>query len=142
MCYFTWLISDNLSLPCCTFVQICDAFSANRYPFPEETVSQKRMHQEVTARLRELHTTNEAGERRRDSLIDEHVARSLAKWSTLVRREKAIYHTMNKLSIDVTSKVLIAEVWVPVDAVPQIQQVLNDTAVQSNTQVLGTGQHL
>ena len=42
-------------------VQICEAFSANRYPFPEESSRQRQMNAEVTARLRELQTTIEAG---------------------------------------------------------------------------------
>ena len=42
-------------------VQICEAFGANRYPFPEEPARQRQMNAEVTARLRELHTTIEAG---------------------------------------------------------------------------------
>lgn len=45
----------------CT-LQICEAFGANRYPFPEEPARQRQMNAEVTARLRELHTTIEAGE--------------------------------------------------------------------------------
>lgn len=43
-------------------VQICEAFGANRYPFPEEPARQRQMNAEVTARLRELHTTIEAGQ--------------------------------------------------------------------------------
>lgn len=43
-------------------MQICDAYNANRYPFPEEPARQRQMNGEVTARLRELHTTIEAGE--------------------------------------------------------------------------------
>lgn len=112
--------------------KICDAFGANRYPFPEDPTRQKQMHAEVTARLRELHTTNEAGERRRDALIND-IACCLDGWTSMVRREKAIYHTMNKLCIDVTSKVLIAEVWMPDSAVPSIQQVLDHSAANSNT---------
>ena len=42
-------------------MQICEAFSANRYPFPEEPSRQRQMNAEVTARLRELQTTIEAG---------------------------------------------------------------------------------
>jgi V-type H+-transporting ATPase subunit a len=42
-------------------MQICEAFSANRYPFPEDTSRQRQMNAEVTARLRELQTTIEAG---------------------------------------------------------------------------------
>jgi len=43
-------------------MQICEAFGANRYPFPEELARQRQMNAEVTARLRELHTTIEAGQ--------------------------------------------------------------------------------
>lgn len=85
-------------------MQICDAFNANRYPFPDDATRQRQMHAEVTSRLRELHTTNEAGERRREAVINA-IARGLEGWTLLVRREKAVYHTMNKLSLDVTSKV-------------------------------------
>lgn len=42
-------------------MQICEAFSANRYPFPEDPARQRQMNAEVTARLRELQTTIEAG---------------------------------------------------------------------------------
>ena len=42
-------------------LQICEAFGANRYPFPEEGTRQRQMNAEVTARLRELQTTIEAG---------------------------------------------------------------------------------
>lgn len=44
------------------YMQICEAYGANRYPFPEEPARQRQMNAEVTARLRELHTTIEAGE--------------------------------------------------------------------------------
>jgi V-type H+-transporting ATPase subunit a len=88
--------------------QICDAFNANRYPFPDDLARQRQMLTEVTSRLRELHTTNEAGERRREAVVNE-IARGLEGWTTLVRREKATFHIMNKLSLDVTCKVRAPE---------------------------------
>ena len=42
-------------------LQICEAFGANRYPFPEESSRQQQMNSEVNARLRELHSTIDAG---------------------------------------------------------------------------------
>ena len=41
--------------------QICEAYGANRYPFPEDPARRRQMMAEVTMRLRELHTTIEAG---------------------------------------------------------------------------------
>ena len=43
-------------------MQICEAFGANRYPFPEEPGRQQQMNSEVSSRLRELHSTIDAGE--------------------------------------------------------------------------------
>ncbi len=64
-------------------VQICEVFSANKYPFPEDIARQKQMATEVSGRLRELLTTNEAGERRRDVVLKE-IAYHLASWTTMV----------------------------------------------------------
>lgn len=73
------------SAACPLFIlcQICEAFAANRYPFPEDPARQRAMHGEVTARLRELHTTIEAGERHRDSVL-QNIAFNLDQWATQV----------------------------------------------------------
>lgn len=122
-------------------LQICEVYSANRHPFPEDVSRQRQMAAEVTGRLRELHTTNEAGERRRDQVLKE-IALSLDEWTVMVRKEKAVYHTMNKLSVDVTSKVLIAEAWVPTYAMQQVQDVLRNTGQLSSTQLSSVLQQL
>ena len=49
--------------------QICEAFGANRYPFPDDVPRQRSMHAEVTSRLRELHTTIEAGDMHRHNVL-------------------------------------------------------------------------
>jgi V-type H+-transporting ATPase subunit a len=86
------------------YMQICEVYGANRYPFPDDVARQRQMHAEVSGRIRELHTTNEAGERRRDAVLKD-IAINLEEWTVMVRKEKAVYHTLNKLSVDVTSKV-------------------------------------
>ncbi|KAL0422803.1 UNVERIFIED_CONTAM: V-type proton ATPase subunit a3 [Sesamum latifolium] len=52
-----------------------------------------------------------------------------------VRKEKAIYHTLNMLSIDVTKKCLVAEGWSPVFATKEIQDALHRATHDSNSQV-------
>jgi len=114
--------------------KICDAFNANRYPFPEDVTRQRSMAMEVNARVRELKSTNEAGERRRGAMLSEVVSH-LDRWITMVRREKAIFNTLNKLSVDVTSKVLIGEAWLPAVAVSRVQETLDHAASKSATQL-------
>ncbi|XLT39400.1 hypothetical protein HN873_070692 [Arachis hypogaea] len=87
-------------------LKICDAFGANRYPFSDDLGKQFHMIREVSGKLSELKTTIDVG---------------LLHWNTLVywtslRREKAIYHTLNMLSFNVTRKCLLAEGWCPVFA--------------------------
>lgn len=112
----------------------CEAFAANRYPFPEDAGRQRQMHADVTARLRELASTMEAGRRHRTAVLG-NLASSLNAWITVVRREKAVYHTLNQLSFDVTRQALVAEAWAPVDARLAIQQALQRATETSNAAV-------
>jgi V-type H+-transporting ATPase subunit a len=59
---------------------------------------------QVTTRLRELHHTIETGDRHREGVL-QTIAFNLDAWAGQVRREKAIYHTLNKLSMDASKRV-------------------------------------
>ena len=48
-----------------------------------------------------------AGERHRENVL-QSIAASLEGWAVQVKREKAVYHTLNKFSVDVTRKALPA----------------------------------
>lgn len=115
-------------------MKICEAFSASRYPFPEEISRQQQMYSEVTARLRELNTTNEVAQRHRANVL-QGIASNLKSWIVQVKREKSVYHHLNKLSIDVTRKCLVAEAWCPVMARARVQDALHTAAANANAQV-------
>ena len=51
-----------------------------------------------------FNTLHCAGERHRSGLL-QSIAGSLEAWTLQVKREKGVYHTLNKLSVDVTRKV-------------------------------------
>ena len=55
----TRTLGTDAHAPCAA--QICEAYGANRYPFPEDPARRRQMMAEVTMRLRELHTTIDAG---------------------------------------------------------------------------------
>lgn len=114
--------------------QICEAFGANRYPLPEEASRQRQMSGEISTRIRELLHTMEAGTRYRGGLLST-LGASLEGWSLQVLREKAVYHTLNKLSIDVASKVLLAEVWCPVSARGVVKDTLRVSAERAGATV-------
>ncbi|KAG6553279.1 hypothetical protein Mapa_005013 [Marchantia paleacea] len=114
--------------------KICEAFGANRYPFPEEVSRQRNIKIQVASRLDELQQTLDAGTHHRDNVLTT-IGYNLEQWTLLVRREKAVYHTLNMLSIDVTRKCLVAEGWCPVSAKSQIQDALQRAAFDSNSQV-------
>ena len=74
------------------------------------------------------------GERHRESVV-QSIAANLEGWTREVKRETAVYHTLNKLSVDVTRKVLVAEAWVPTAARAQVQEALQTAAQRSSASV-------
>eukprot|EP01023_Acetabularia_acetabulum_P010235 TRINITY_DN1468_c0_g2_i1.p1 TRINITY_DN1468_c0_g2~~TRINITY_DN1468_c0_g2_i1.p1 ORF type:complete len:887 (+),score=191.34 TRINITY_DN1468_c0_g2_i1:21-2681(+) len=116
--------------------KICETFGANRYPFPEDQNRQRQMNSEVTARLRELQTTIDAGARHKESVLSD-IAAHLPGWMDLVKKEKSVYHNLNKMSIDVTRKALVAEAWTPVGARERIHDALS-SATKSSSAAVGT----
>lgn len=58
-----------------------------------------------------------------------NVAKELPNWSIMVRKMKAIYHTMNLFNMDVSKKCLIGECWVPVADLAIVQNCLTEGSV-------------
>ncbi|THU67042.1 hypothetical protein C4D60_Mb05t20490 [Musa balbisiana] len=115
-------------------LKICEAFGANRYPFTDDIGKQMQMISEVSGKITELKTTIDLGTLHRDNIL-KNISYQFEQWNNLVRTEKAIYHTLNMLSLDVTKKCLVAEGWSPVFATSQIQDALQRATYDSNSQV-------
>jgi len=58
-----------------------------------------------------------------------NVAKELLNWSIMVRKMKAIYHTMNLFNMDVSKKCLIGECWVPIADLATVQNCLAEGSV-------------
>ncbi|KDP44125.1 hypothetical protein JCGZ_05592 [Jatropha curcas] len=115
-------------------LKICDAFGANCYPVPEDVTKQRQITREVLSRLSELEATLDAGIRHRNKALAS-IGYQLTKWMNMVRREKAVYDTLNMLNFDVTKKCLVGEGWCPMFAKAQIQEALQRATFDSNSQV-------
>ncbi|RWR76903.1 V-type proton ATPase subunit a1 [Cinnamomum micranthum f. kanehirae] len=115
-------------------LKICEAFGANCYPVPEAVDEQRQITQGVSARLAELEVTLDAGIRHRNNALAS-IGSHLLKWNIMVRKEKAVYDTLNMLNFDVTKKCLVGEGWCPSFAEPQIQEALQRAMIDSNSQM-------
>jgi len=92
--------------------KICDAFSAHRYSLPEmsDDAAVSAMLQANAAELGDSHavlTKNQDTRYRLCQLLAGHVQR----WTFIVVKEKAVYHTLNMMKADV-SGMLRGEGWV------------------------------
>ncbi|KAJ6804670.1 V-type proton ATPase subunit a1 [Iris pallida] len=115
-------------------LKICDAFGANCYPVPEDSNKQRQITREVSSRLSELEATLDAGILHRNKALTS-IGYQLWKWNIMVKKEKAVYATLNMLNFDVTKKCLVGEGWCPIFAKPQIKDALQRSTIDSNSQV-------
>ncbi|XP_047938457.1 V-type proton ATPase subunit a1-like isoform X1 [Salvia hispanica] len=114
-------------------LKICEAFGANCYPVPEEMTKRRHITQEVLSHLSDLKTTLEAGLCHRDKVLTS-IGFHLPKWMNMVKREKAVYDTLNMLNFDVTKKCLVGEGWCPIFSKTKIQEALQRATCDSNSQ--------
>ncbi|KAK1651707.1 hypothetical protein QYE76_069512 [Lolium multiflorum] len=115
-------------------LKICDAFRANRYPFPEDLSKQMHTIAEVSGKIKELKATIDMGVAHRNTIL-KSIASDFEHWNHVTKKEKSIYHTLNMLSVDVTKKCLVGEGWSPVFATSQVQDALQRATLESKSQV-------
>ncbi|PPD71896.1 hypothetical protein GOBAR_DD31214 [Gossypium barbadense] len=115
-------------------LKICEAFGASCYPVPDDISKQRQITREVSSHLSELETTLDAGIRHRNKALTS-IGYHLTQWTSMVRREKAVYDTLNMLNFDVTKKCLVGEGWCPIFAKAQILEALQRATFDSSSQV-------
>ncbi|CAG4918975.1 unnamed protein product [Colias eurytheme] len=105
--------------------KVCTGFHASLYPCPPSNTERQDMVKGVRTRLEDLNMVlNQTRDHRQRVLVS--VAKELQCWSIMVRKMKAIYHTLNLFNMDVTKKCLIGECWVPTADLPNVQKALAD----------------
>ncbi|XP_063377236.1 V-type proton ATPase 116 kDa subunit a 1 [Cydia fagiglandana] len=105
--------------------KVCTGFHASLYPCPPSNGERQDMVKGVRTRLEDLNMVlNQTRDHRQRVLAS--VAKELASWTIMVRKMKAIYHTLNLFNMDVTKKCLIGECWVPTADLPNVQKALAD----------------
>ncbi|GBO99090.1 hypothetical protein EVAR_7051_1 [Eumeta japonica] len=105
--------------------KVCSGFHASLYPCPPSNTERQNMVKGVCTRLEDLNMVlNQTSDHRQRVLAS--VAKELTSWTIMVRKMKAIYHTLNLFNMDVTKKCLIGECWVPTADLPNVQKALAD----------------
>nr|QDR51048.1 Vha100-like protein [Manduca sexta] len=105
--------------------KVCHGFQATLYPCPATYKDQLEMLAGVETRIKDLEMVLEQTEQHR-RLVLTNIARDISTWMVVVRKEKAIYHTLNMFSMDIVKKCLIAECWVPRRDIHIVQKALDD----------------
>ena len=103
--------------------KISESLDATLYPLDNENRAAQLAEcntriQDITSVLQNTTTTLQA---------ELHlIAQNLSEWSVIVKKEKAIYHTMNLFEYDPARKCLIAEGWLSRNDFPRVQTCLRN----------------
>lgn len=123
--------------------KVCNGYHAALYPCPGSYEEREDMLKGVLTRLQDLTMViNQTKDQRQRVLIS--VSKDLPKWIIVVKKIKAIYHTMNLFNMDVSQKCLIGECWIPTNDLTLVQNALADgskavgSTVPSFMNVIGT----
>ncbi|KEF57544.1 V-type proton ATPase subunit A [Exophiala aquamarina CBS 119918] len=105
--------------------KISESLGADLYNVDENSDLRRDQIHEVNTRLSDLASVLRNTKNTLDAELNA-IARSLAAWLIVIKKEKAVYNALNFFSYDQARKTLIAEAWVPTSSLPQIRATLQD----------------
>lgn len=114
--------------------KVCSGFHASMYPCPNEHDEREDMIRGLRIRIEDLKIVLKQTEDQRTCVLVA-VSKQLAAWTVMVKKMKAVYHTLNMLSQDVTSKCLIGECWVPTRELAAVQTCLAEGSAEVGSTV-------
>ncbi|KAJ2523915.1 H(+)-transporting V0 sector ATPase subunit a [Coemansia sp. RSA 2049] len=104
--------------------KIAEALGATLYHVDRNAERRQEELIETMSRLDDLQQILENNNAARINELT-NVSEQLNTWFTIVRKEKAIYHTLNLLNYDANRNCLIAEGWCATNDIPAIQSALH-----------------
>jgi V-type H+-transporting ATPase subunit a len=105
--------------------KISESLGADLYSVDENSELRRDQIREVNTRLSDLASVL----RNTKSTLDAEltaIGRNLAAWMVIIKKEKAVYETLNRFSYDHQRKTLIAEAWAPTNSLGLIKSTLQD----------------
>lgn len=105
--------------------KISESLGADLYSVDENSDLRRDQIHEVNTRLGDLGNVLSNTKTTLDAELTQ-IAQSLAAWMVIIKKEKAVYQTLNLFSYDHARKTLIAEAWCPTNSLPLIKSTLHD----------------
>lgn len=105
--------------------KISESLGAALYGVDENSELRRDQIHEVNTRLGDVGNVLRNTKNTLDAELRQ-IARSLAAWMIIVKKEKAVYDTLNRFSYDQARKTLIAEAWCPTNSLGLIKATLQD----------------
>lgn len=114
--------------------KISESLGADLYSVDEDSNLRRDQLHEVNNRINDLQSVLQ---NTKNTLYAElrMIAQTLAGWMVVIKKEKAIYQTLNLFIYDSARKCLIAEGWLPTNVLPLIQKRLRDVTDRAGLQV-------
>ena len=105
--------------------KISESLGADLYSVDENSELRRDQVHEVNTRLSDLASVLRNTKQTLDAELTQ-IARSLVAWMIIIKKEKAVYQTLNRCSYDQARKTLIAEAWCPTNSLSLIKSTLQD----------------
>jgi len=105
--------------------KISESLGADLYNVDESSDLRRDQIHEVNTRLSDIASVLRNTKNTLDAELTQ-IARSLAAWLIIIKKEKAVFNALNMCSYDQARKTLIAEAWCPTNTLPQIRATLQD----------------
>ncbi|XP_058128493.1 V-type proton ATPase 116 kDa subunit a 1-like isoform X2 [Anopheles coustani] len=103
--------------------KVCTGYHASLYPCPNESNEREEMLRGVRTRIEDLKMVlGQTSDQRQRVLLN--VAKEVPTWEIIVKKVKAIYHTLNMFNVDVSKKCLFGEAWVPTTSLQDVKTAL------------------
>lgn len=114
--------------------KISESLGADLYSVDEDTNLRRDQLHEVNNRIGDLQDVLQTT---KNTLHVElrMIAQSLASWMVVIKKEKAVYQTLNLFNYDAARKYLVAEGWLPTNSLSLIQATLRNVTEEARLQV-------
>ncbi|KAK3076283.1 H(+)-transporting V0 sector ATPase subunit a, partial [Coniosporium uncinatum] len=105
--------------------KISESLGADLYSVDENSDLRRDQIHEVNSRLSDLASVLRNTKQTLDAELTA-IGRNLAIWMVIIKKEKAVYQTLNKFSYDPARKTLVAEAWCPTNSLGLVKSTLQD----------------